>query len=441
MNSPENNAAENANTGVDQVIPTAKPSLGSYWPWLVLPLIALVLPLIFDSGHAVNMLNHMGIAIIFALSYNMLLGNTGLLSFGHAVYFGLGAYVAMHALRMVNEAGGSGLPIELLPLVGAFAGMGFGILFGAVSTRRAGVVFAMITLGIGALVYSSSLMFTDFFGGEAGLFGNRTQISSIFGLDYGSSTTVYYLIVAWTLIAAALIYLLRKTPLGWMANAVRDNPERAQFVGYNPQMVRFIQFVLSTFFAGLAGGLFVISDEIVTDETVGQIQSGQVLLASYLGGIGYFMGPIFGAILVTFLEAELSSVTDAWVLYFGLMFIGVVMFAPQGLFGILHGQVMAWRSGAWKGTGLARFYLLMTGALMIFGMILVIELTYHYLRSWDPSAPMSLMGVTVNATEMLPWIVSFAVFIAGLALMLGHARPKLRKLTNPDEAATQERQE
>lgn len=441
MNSPKNTADDNSNAELETEMPTIRPTLGRFWPWVVLPLIALVLPNIFDSGQAVNMLNHMGIAIILGLSYNMLLGNTGLLSFGHAVYFGLGAYVAMHALRAINEAGGAGLPIELLPLVGAFAGLGFGILFGAVSTRRAGVVFAMITLGVGALVHSSSLMFTDFFGGEAGLFGNRTKIWSIFGLDYSSSARVYYLIVAWTLIATVLIYLLRKTPLGWMANAVRDNPERAQFVGYNPQVVRFFQFALSTFFAGLAGGLFVISDEIVTDETVGQIQSGQILLASYLGGIGYFLGPVFGAILVTYLEGNLSSVTDAWVLYFGLMFIGVVMFAPQGLFGILHQQVVAWRSGQWKGTGLARFYLLMTGVLTTLGMILTIELAYHYLQSWDPSAPMSLLGITVNATEALPWLGSSAVFIAGLALMLCHARPRLRALTNPDQESTRERKE
>lgn len=120
------------------------------WPWVVVPLVAIVLPFIFDSGHAINLLSHMGVAIIFALSYNMLLGNTGLLSFGHAVYYGLGAFVAMHLLRSINDAGGQGLPIELLPLVGAGAGLFFGIVFGSFSVRRAGVVFAMITLGLGA---------------------------------------------------------------------------------------------------------------------------------------------------------------------------------------------------------------------------------------------------------------------------------------------------
>ncbi len=395
------------------------------WPWVVFPLAALVLPFIFTSGHSINLLNHMGVAIIFALSYNMLLGNTGLLSFGHAVYYGLAAYVAMHALRMVNEANGTGLPLELIPLVGAGAGLGFGIIFGAVSTRRAGVVFAMITLGVGALVHSSSLMFTDFFGGEAGLFGNRTMAPSLFGVDYGPSENVYYLVWAWTLIAAILIFLLKKTPLGWMANAVRDNPERAQFVGYNPQMVRFIQFALSATFAGLAGGLFVITDEIVTDESVGQVQSGAVLLGTYIGGIGYFVGPIVGATIVTYLESSLSSITDAWVLYFGLLFIGIVMFAPMGLVGVVHQQYLSWKAGGWKGNGLIRLYILATWLIGIFGLVCVIELSYHYFRSWDPSAPFVLMGITVDATSALPWLASFGILIVGFGLMLFHAKPKL----------------
>lgn len=402
-------------------------SLLKLWPWVVIPLVAIVLPFIFDSGHTINLLSHMGVAIIFALSYNMLLGNTGLLSFGHAVYYGLGAYVAMHMLRSINDAGGQGLPIELLPLVGAGAGLFFGIIFGSFSVRRAGVVFAMITLGLGSLVHSSSLMFTDFFGGEAGLFGYRDEAPSLFGVDYASSRAVYFLVVGWAVIAAILIYLLKKTPLGWMANAVRDNPERAQFVGYNPTIVRFLQFALSAMFAGLAGGLFVITDEIVNDESVGMIQSGAVLLGTYIGGIGYFIGPIVGASLVTYLESSLSAYTEAWVLYFGLLFIAIVMFAPMGLVGIIHTQYLNWKAGGWKGTIGTRLYLLLTGAVGVFGLVCVIELAYHYFRSWDPSAPFALMGFTVDATSVLPWLVTFGIAIIGFGLMLFHGNPMLRR--------------
>ncbi|MHB0774075.1 branched-chain amino acid ABC transporter permease [Halomonas sp. WWR20] len=400
--------------------------LRALWPWLAATVVALILPQLFSSGYSIDMLSQMGVMIVFALSYNMLLGNTGLLSFGHAVYFGLGGYCAMHAMRLANDTGLM-IPLELLPLVGAVAGLGFGIIFGAVSTRRAGVVFAMISLGIGALVHSSSLMFTDFFGGEAGLFGNRVEVASLFGVDYGPSTNVYYLVVAWTLLAAVAMYLLRMTPLGWMANAVRDNPERAQFVGYNPYVVRFLQFALSAFFAGLAGGLFIITQEIVTDEAVGQAISGQVLLSTYIGGIGYFFGPVIGAVLVIYLQSSLSSITDAWVLYFGLLFIAVVMFAPQGLFGVAHQQVQAWRAGQWKGNAGARLYTVACLLVALLGLICVVELAYHYFHSWDPSAPMTLIAVTVNATQVTPWLVSLLVLAAGLALYVWHARPRLQR--------------
>lgn len=231
------------------------------------------------------------------------------------------------------------------------------------------------------------------------------------------------------MVATVLIYLLKKTPLGWMANAVRDNPERAQFVGYNPTIVRFIQFALSAMFAGLAGGLFVITDEIVNDEAVGQIQSGIILLGTYIGGIGYFIGPIVGSSLVTVLESSLSAYTDAWVLYFGLLFIGIVMFAPMGLVGIAHTQYLTWKAGGWKGNAGIRVYLLLSGLVGMFGAVCVIELAYHYFRSWDPSAPFVLMGITVDATSVLPWLVSFGIAIIGFGLMLFHGRPLLARHT------------
>lgn len=409
-------------------VAAGKSSLLKYWPWVVIPAVALFLPFIFSSSHDINLLNHIGVAIILALAYNMLLGNTGLLSFGHAVYYGLGAYVAMHALRAINDAGGSGLPIELLPLVGAAAGLGFGILFGSFSTRRAGVVFAMITLGLGALVYSSSLMFSDFFGGEAGLFGYRDEAPSLFGIDYAPRRNVYYLVLAWTLIAAGLIYMLKQTPLGWMANAVRDNPERAQFVGYNPVMVRFLQFSLSAMFAGLAGGLFVITDEIVTDETVSEVKSGIILLGVYIGGIGYFIGPILGASLVTYLESSLSAYTDAWVLYFGLLFICIVLFAPMGLVGIVHQQWLAFRAGDWKRNGHIRLYLFATCLAGIIGVICLIELAYHYFRNWDPSQPFTWMGIeNTVATSPMPWVISIAIIVIGFGLMIFHGKPWLAR--------------
>lgn len=304
-----------------------------YGPWLLLAVVFAVLPKIFVSGTAHTMMSLMGIMIVFALSYNMLLGETGLLSFGHAVFYGLGGFLAVHAMNTFARDA-LPIPVVLVPLVGGVSGLLFGIIFGSVTTRRGGTVFAMISLGLGELVASSSLILRSFFGGEEGVSTNRTKLFRVFDLSFGPQLQVYYLIAAWCLIAMIAMYALTRTPFGRMCNAVRDNPERAQFVGYNPYVVRFIAFSLAGLFAGIAGGLAAINFELVNSATVGAAQSGTVLLAAYIGGIGNFIGPVIGAVLVTYLQVMLSDVTEIWQLYFGLLFIATVIFAPGGIAGL-----------------------------------------------------------------------------------------------------------
>src|SRR5262249_30172281 len=144
------------------------------------------------------------------------------------------------------------IPLILMPLVGGAAGLVFAMLFGWVSTKRSGTAFAMISLGLAELVGSSSLILRSFFGGEEGVSTNRTKLLRVLDWSFGPQIQIYYLIAAWCLICAALMYALTRTPLGRMCNAVRDNPERVQFVGYNPQMIRYIAFCLSGLFAGIA---------------------------------------------------------------------------------------------------------------------------------------------------------------------------------------------
>ena len=152
--------------------------------WALFALVLLFAPLVFNSGLSVTMLSQMGIAIIACLSYNMLLGQGGMLSFGHAVYTGLGAYMAIHALNAVSQ-GSLPLPVTLVPLVGGLAGLGFALLLGFVTTRKSGTTFAMITLGVAELVFAMSLMFSEFFGGEAGVSGNRVTGQGFMGLTFG----------------------------------------------------------------------------------------------------------------------------------------------------------------------------------------------------------------------------------------------------------------
>jgi branched-chain amino acid transport system permease protein len=224
----------------------------SYGVWILAAVLLLILPYIFPAGASITTMCLMGIMIIFALSYNMLLGQTGMLSFGHAVYYGLAAFVTAHTINWAAK-NGIPIPLPLIPVAGAIAGLFFGILFGSVSTKRGGTAFAMISLGLAELVYSSSLILRSFFGGEEGISADRTKLLRVFGYNFGSQIQVYYLIAFWCLLCVVLMYAITRTPLGRMCNAVRENPERVEFVGYNPQFVRFIAFSLAGLFAGVAG--------------------------------------------------------------------------------------------------------------------------------------------------------------------------------------------
>lgn len=380
--------------------------------------VVLVLPHIFTSGHGISMLTQICISIVFALSYNMLLGQGGMLSFGHAAYYGFGGFVAAHTLNRVIEQG-TPIPLELIPLVGGLGGLLFAIPLGWINTKRSGVSFAMITLGIGELVAASSLMFTDFFGGEGGVATDRVTGITLFPFEYGSAVEAYYVIAGWMILATLAMYYLTKTPLGRMANAVRDNPQRAEFVGYNPQRVQFYQFCLSGFFAGVAGGLFAINYEILTADTLSAEISGLVLLMAFIGGARTFYGPILGAVLVTYLSVELSNITDAWILYFGLLFVLMVMFAPAGLAGIVQQHWQVIREGSWRQLG--GVYLLCWAGIVVgfIGFSALVEMLYHNSNSYDVSAPMSIYGVdNIVITQLAPWAISITCFLVGLGVLV-----------------------
>lgn len=381
----------------------------------------IALPLVFDQGFAVSLLSQIGIAVIFALSYNMLLGQTGMLSFGHAVYYGLGAFVSAHVLNAIGD-GRFFLPVALLPLVGGAAGLAFGIVFGYVTTRRSGTPFAMISLGIAEMVAACALMFPGFFGGEGGIATNRVVGERWLGISYGPQIQVYYLIAAWCFVCMIAMFALTQTPLGRMANAVRDNPERVRFVGYNPVRVRYLMFCLASFFAGIAGALGAINYEIVTAENVGVIASGSVLIMAFIGGVGHYFGPIIGAGLVSFLQSALSTYTKAWLLYFGLFFVLMVMFAPGGLASLItvHGPPLRHRLAL----RLVPSYLVSGAALAVLlaGFIALVEMTYHMESGAQYGAELTLFGFQVDVGTAQPWVVAAVATGVGLALFLATLR-------------------
>ena len=381
-------------------------------PWALAVLIILALPQLMTTSFGRTLLIEMGIAIVFAVAYNMLLGETGMLSFGHAIYFGLGGYAAVHVLRFI--AAGLLLPVALLPLVGGLGGLLFGLLFGYLSTRRAGTAFAMITLGLMELVVALALIFDHLFGGEEGISGNRTSGPELFGITFGSQLHVYYLVAVWMLVSLALMRAFTRTPVGRLCNAVRDNPERVQFLGYDPSRIRLIAFAGSSFFAGVAGGLFAVNYELMAINSLGAERSALVLLMAYIGGIGSFLGPILGAVLVTFLQVALSDYTQAWLLYLGLFFVLVTLFAPNGLIGLvlMHGPIA--RAGLLHRLAAAYALALVPALLLAAGLIALVEINYRLAIRPELGPAMKLFGVAFDAKSATAWIVSFLLVGAGL---------------------------
>lgn len=389
--------------------------------WIALAAILLLLPHVFSSRLALSTMSLMGTMIIFALSYNMLLGQTGLLSFGHAVFFGLGGFCMVHLLNLAAD-GGWPIPLPLFPVIGGLGGLSFGVLFGAIATRRSGTAFAMITLGIGELVVSSALILRRFFGGEGGITTDRTDVLSFFGYSFGPQLQVYYLIAAWCLVSIAAMYAITRTPFGRISNAVRDNPQRTAFIGYDIGTVRFIAFSLSGLFAGIAGALSVINFEIVNAAQMGATESGTVILMTYIGGVGNFAGPIIGAILVTWLQLILSDATQIWPLYVGLLFIGMVMFAPSGIAGMLAMQAPV--IAARKLHRVAPYYLLALapGVLAVVGLSVLTETSHQFSIRESYGSELTLYAVPFDVTSPAPWLVGLVLAVAGTGLFLRAAR-------------------
>jgi branched-chain amino acid transport system permease protein len=381
--------------------------------WALFAVLLAIAPLVFSSGLGVTMLSQIGIAIVACLSYNMLLGQGGMLSFGHAVYSGLGTYFAIHALKAVGD-GSFPVPVSLIPLVGGVAGVFFAVLLGFVTTKKSGTTFAMITLGIGELVFAMSLMIPEFFGGEAGVNANRMAGKPFMGITYGPQIQVYYLLAIYTFVCTALMYAFTRTPLGRVLNAVRDNPERVEFIGYSTQKVRYFSFIIAGFFAGMAGGMYALNFEIATAEVVGAARSGAYLLFTFLGGATFFFGPIIGAVLMVVASVLLSEFTKAWLLYLGLVFLLMVMYAPGGIASLIMMNLRVAKFGRLRELLGDYALLAVTGFVMFVGVAAMIEMVYHLQLNEALGPTMKFMGVELDTKGAASWAGAFAVAVIGL---------------------------
>jgi branched-chain amino acid transport system permease protein len=390
-------------------------NVGRWVIWGFFALVLAVSPLLFTSSLAHTMLSQMGIAIIACLSYNLLLGQGGMLSFGHAVYTGMGSFLAIHTLNRVS-GGDWGLPVSLVPVVGGLASAVFAVVFGWVTTKKAATPFAMITLGVGELVWAMSLMFPEFFGGEGGISGDRVTGAKPFGITFGPQIQLYYLIALYTIVCTALMFAFTRTPLGRMLNAVRDNPERVEFVGYDTQMVRYIAFIIAGFFAGVSGGLAALNFEIVTAEVVSAHRSGAYLLFTFLGGATFFFGPILGGVLMVLAFVLLSEFTKAWLLYLGLVFMFMVMYAPGGVASLVMMNLRVASFGMLRRIWASYLGLLGTALVILVGAGAMIEMVYHLQLNAALGDELPFMGATLNAKGLNSWFGAAFVLVTGVGL-------------------------
>ena len=384
--------------------------------FLLLLLFLLFLPLIFTSSFALTLFCKMGVLIIFSVAYNMLLGQTGLLSFGHAIYFGLAGYASIHFLKGINTEQLPYIPLVVLPIIGAIVGLLLGIAIGYLTTKRLGTAFAMITLGFCELITALTLIFVVFFNGEDGIQADRVIGINYLGFSYGPQSQVYYLILFWCILSVSLMYFLTKTAFGRICNAVRDNQQRAAFLGYNVRKIRWMAFSLSATFAGAAGSLHAINYEHIGFESVSLAQSGMVLFMAYIGGIGNFLGPIIGAISLTFLDSMLSDMTEAWVLYFGIIFILVIAFAPKGISGIIlmHEPITRIKPILLKKLIYPYTLFLLSIVLLTVGFTGLIELLH---ASKTGEEMHRIYWILVNHRSIFVWISYALLFILGIILV------------------------
>jgi branched-chain amino acid transport system permease protein len=368
-------------------------------PWLLL-IAALALPPVFArQGWLLAYLAQTATMIVFALSFNLLLGETGLLSFGHAVYSGLGAFAAAHVFNLYA------VPLPLLPLVGGIAAALVGVVFGFISTRRAGTTYAMITLGLGELVVAGVSLAPGWFGGEGGIAIDRASGHAIGVWTFGPALQAYGLIAVWCVLACIGMCLFSRTPFVRLANAVRDNPVRAAAIGVNPHGVRLTMVIASAFFAGVAGALGLLDLELASAEGVGLARSGSVLIATVIGGTSTFFGPVIGAALLTFFSVAVASVSRAWVAYLGLFFVWVVVVAPGGLAGLVSTTLR----GSRRSIALASC----AAIAWVVAITIAVELAYALQFDSNGDGLAHVAGFMLDGHEAGPWLLSLACAVLG----------------------------
>ncbi len=395
---------------------------------LVVFALLAALPL-FLSGNLLNAAIKMMIAALFALAFTLAMGQAGMLSFGHAAYYGLGAFAALHLMQGVEQQL-FWFPTPLIPLGGAVAGFLFGLLFGWFATQRAGVYFAMVTLALAELLFTIAPTFRSLFGDESGI---STIRGASWGFSFGPDQHVYYLTLAWVAICSLLMWAFTQTPLGRLALALRENEHRVRFLGFNTHSARTLIFAISCLFTGVAGSLLAIANEAANYTIFSAQASANVVLQTFIGGAGTFFGPALGAAVMTFFARVTSDLTRSWLLYQGVIFVLIMLFAPTGLGGLVAQHAQKLKPGRWPTLIGPYAIAVLSGLLLVAGLVFTVEsihvvLTDGYFAAKRAAGgawvPYKLFGTNWRPDALSTWALPIGLFAVGGMLL-----PFARRLT------------
>ncbi|MBA1146487.1 branched-chain amino acid ABC transporter permease [Ectothiorhodospiraceae bacterium WFHF3C12] len=272
---------------------------------------------------------------LLAGSYNLIFGYTGMLSFGHAAFFGFGAYITAMLLMHFE------VPL-LWAMIASMAGaLVLAAIIGFFCVRLDEVYFAMLTLAFGMMVFAVALQWRSLTNGSDGISGfPLPEFGLGIDLTLADPMVYYYMVLVIVVLASAVLYLITRSPFGLMLKAISENPERVAFCGVNERRHRLIAFIIAGTFAGLSGALFAPFNRVANPDMVHWTQSAEPVLMTILGGAGYFMGPYFGAAVFVLLETWITSYTDQWMLFLGIVLALMVLFFRRGLLGTVLDRVM-----------------------------------------------------------------------------------------------------
>jgi branched-chain amino acid transport system permease protein len=311
-----------------------------YWLLCFLGLgVLIAMPWVL-GGYSLRLLTEAIIFSLYAVSYNLLLGYAGLLSFGHAMFFGVGAFTTAVALEHIV-----GLPLLLAVMMATLFTALVGLVVGILLLRVKGTPFALLTLAFNALFFSIGIKWTSVTGGDDGAVVNVPNIDlGVISLNTIDGPTMYFITLVIVGSVIAFCWYFTRTAMGQSVLLIRENEERMRFLGYNTHMSRLILFVFSGSLAGLAGAFYAVLHGFVSLDAISIAMTTKVLLMTFIGGIGNFIGPVLGAVFYTYFQNFISELTASWPLIMGVLFIAMVLWTPGGLAGLIQSAV-TWIAG------------------------------------------------------------------------------------------------